>query len=287
MPSVSLIGGGAVATALARDLSAAGWSVRAWTRDRERAPAPYLELPDFAGAELVVVCVRDDAIGAVADELRRAAGQQAAPSPVVHTSGFHDSAVLQPLADAGWRTGSLHPLRSVPLARAAESGPTFAGSWFTIEGDGLARSACERLVAAVEGRALVLAGSDRARYHAAATLAAGGVVALLDAALEVLGAAGPGATGDARRAFAELSRGALDNAARVGAADALTGPLVRGDVEVVAGHLESIGEVDGGVLEVYRLLARRSLRLLRERGGSALPDGVIARLERLLGHADE
>ena len=172
----------------------------------------------------------------------------------------------------------MHPLRSVPPPPATA---TLREAWFAVEGDEAARRAAGQVVAALDGRELALSSEpgSKARYHAAATLAAGGAVGLLDAARELLG---PSAVADevAREALADLARGALENAGALGAANALTGPVARGDVDVVSGHLDVLERADPELARLYRALARRSLALARSRGGLA-PD-VAERLAGLL-----
>ena len=91
---------------------------------------------------------------------------------------------------------------------------------------------------------------------AAMSLCVNGVVALLDLALGLLP---PGADrAAAGRAFAHLTGGVLRRVATHGPRGALTGPVSRGDVEVVAGHLGVLPPEAG---EVYRVLAGRMLDL--------------------------
>ena len=74
--------------------------------------------------------------------------------------------------------------------------------------------------------------------HGAAVLAAGGVVALLDLALEAMGdVANPD---DARSALIALARASLEALEGGDAVSALTGPVARGEEEVVSRHLEAL-----------------------------------------------
>jgi predicted short-subunit dehydrogenase-like oxidoreductase (DUF2520 family) len=55
-----------------------------------------------------------------------------------------------------------------------------------------------------------------------------------------------------------LAQATLDNVAAVGAEDALTGPVARGDAETLARHLDALPAEERSV---YRALAREALRL--------------------------
>ena len=72
-------------------------------------------------------------------------------------------------------------------------------------------------------------------------------------------------------AFWPLVRAAVDNAFMVGPASALTGPIERGDLSTVEGHLAAL---DPGERDAYRALAREAARLTGRRDTA---------LDRLLG----
>jgi predicted short-subunit dehydrogenase-like oxidoreductase (DUF2520 family) len=105
-------------------------------------------------------------------------------------------------------------------------------------------------------------------------MSAGGLVALADAAVAALGAAGI-APDAALAALLPLMRSALRGVEARGLAGALTGPIVRGDAGVVAAHLGALPEE---VTPLYQLLSRRALRL----AGNRLSPEARAALERLL-----
>jgi predicted short-subunit dehydrogenase-like oxidoreductase (DUF2520 family) len=101
----------------------------------------------------------------------------------------------------------------------------------------------------------------RAAYHAGAVLSAGCAVALMASAVEALGEAGI-AEEHALVALLPLMRSALRGMEARGLAGGLTGPVVRGDAEVIAAHLKAL---PAEVAAVYRLLSLQALRLARPR----------------------
>lgn len=291
--TLGLVGSGAVATAFAVALARAGTPLVLWSRTPARArrlrgraargsPAGHVrlagELAELGALRRVLLCVADRAIAPVAAELAAAPATARRGRPVaLHTSGFHDRAPLDALARAGYATGGVHPLVALPPAETRGAVPPLAGAWFATSGVPDARRAARAIVRAVGGRELALArGADaRRRYHAAASLLAGGSVALFDAASELLEGIAPPAR--AREALASLLAGVAANVGRRGAREALTGPAARGDVEVVAGHLALLDE-DAAAL--YRAVLVRMLALASERG--SLPAARRRELERLL-----
>ena len=74
---------------------------------------------------------------------------------------------------------------------------------------------------------------SKAAYHAAAVLAAGGLVALLDAIVELGRVAGLDEAG-AMAIYGPLIDGTLANARALGVDAALTGPITRGDTGTLA-----------------------------------------------------
>jgi hypothetical protein len=70
----------------------------------------------------------------------------------------------------------------------------------------------------------------------------------------------------ALRALQPLVSGTVDNVGRLGTTKALTGPIVRGDVETVRAHVEALRGLPDGELQLYRALGRHTLEIARRRG---------------------
>lgn len=251
-----------------------------------RAPAapahPVFHLPSVRYAPLderlapsalrgVVLAVPDAALGEVAGRL---AALRLPPAPVLHLSGALGTDVLEPLARAGHPTGALHPLAA--LADPVSGARSLVGAWFAVEGGGEAGALARWIAAAADGRVLDVAPGGKPLYHAAAVLASNYVVALLDAAESLMAGAGV-ERAEARAALCRLAAGAVENVARAGPAEALTGPIARGDAPTVERHL---GRLSGEERRLYSVLGRRVLELARRRG---LDPARLHQLEQLLG----
>jgi predicted short-subunit dehydrogenase-like oxidoreductase (DUF2520 family) len=61
----------------------------------------------------------------------------------------------------------------------------------------------------------------------------------------------------------------LSNYLKLGAADSFSGPIVRGDVEIVKRHLRVLREIPGAT-EVYLALAKAALRYLPVKNRASL-----------------
>ena len=103
-------------------------------------------------------------------------------------------------------------------------------------------------------------------YHAGAVAASNYLVTLLDFATRHLQALGADRR-QALQALLPLVRGTLANVERLGIPGALTGPIARGDAATVAGHVAALRQRAPELLELYRVLARQTIPLAKERGG--------------------
>ncbi len=224
------------------------------------------------GAHVVLVATPDDAIPAVAAELARA-GAIADSQVVLHLSGLLDRRALDPLDSAGAGLGSFHPLQTIADPRTAPA--RLIGAYAGIEGDSRAMADGEWLALMLGMHPIRLTAESKPAYHAGAVFAANFLVALAGVAERLAREAGvPPA--DASRLYLPLLRGAVVNL-DAGAAHALTGPIVRGDVETIRAHLAALTAEDR---DLYRRLGLATLPLAREAG---LSMEAAARVGDVLG----
>jgi predicted short-subunit dehydrogenase-like oxidoreductase (DUF2520 family) len=228
---------------------------------------------------LVLLTVPDEAIAAVCGELA-AAGALRPGAIVAHCSGALGSDALAAARDrCGCAVGSLHPLQTFPSPD--EGVRRFDGTYCFIEGDPPAVETLERFAAAIGGVPVRIAPQAKPLYHAAAVMACNALAALLDAA-EALAAAAGIDRETFRAAMAPLVRATVDNVLSTGPAAALTGPVARGDVRTVRGHLAALAGVDAGLDRLYRAAGRRTVALAQRK---RTLDEQTAR--QLLGLLDE
>jgi predicted short-subunit dehydrogenase-like oxidoreductase (DUF2520 family) len=178
------------------------------------------------GVDLLVIATPDDEVARVA-----ASVSPVASTAVIHLSGSLGLDVL----DGHPRRGSLHPLMPLPTpaigAERLRSGITFA-----VSGDPMTRA----LAVALGGQAVEVDDHNRTSYHAAASVAANHLVALIGQVERIAATAGLPLD-----AFAGLMRAATDDALALGPRQALTGPAVRGDWDTVARHRAALGSMAG------------------------------------------
>jgi len=259
-----------VGRALGRRLRELGWKIGAVCA---RSKASARNAVRFIGAgrpqagltvqaltsRVVLLTVPDDAIPAVASELAQIGGDEWRGLIVLHTSGALDSTVLSPLKSCGAAVGSMHPLQSFSGVGA----PPLEGRVFGIEGDEPAVRVARRIARALEGTPVQLRAEKKALYHAAGALAAGHLLAMEEAGVQLLMNAGI-TRAAATKALLSLSRQVLDNYEKLGPHYAWTGPLSRGDYGVVASHQDALQEFRSEFLEAYQSVSRLAARVLSE-----------------------
>jgi predicted short-subunit dehydrogenase-like oxidoreductase (DUF2520 family) len=276
-PALAFIGVGQVGSALAVGLARAGWDVVAVSsRSEARRERMARLLPGvrvFAEpqavldeAELIFLTVPDDQVAEVAAALHLYSGQA-----LVHTSGALPASVLDVARAAGTSVASFHPL--VAFADLERALVDLAGATVALEGDETLMPLLAEVAEALGARPVRLPAQGKAPYHAAAMLAAGGLVGLLDAIAELGRAAGlDEATSLA--VYLPLARQTLANAEQLGIDDSLTGPFVRGDVGTVRGHLEALRRLAPDALPMYLAIARREMDIAaRRRTGAETAEG--------------
>lgn len=225
----AIVGAGRLGRALSCALRASGLEV----------DGPLPRGADGGAAEIVLLAVPDGEIAAAAAAIAPRAGRL-----VGHCSG---ATTLAPLAPHD--AFSLHPLMTVPAAGAAP----FAGASAAVAGDveqPRALAAATALALALGMTPIAVDDSDRAAYHAAASIASNFLVTL-EAAAERLAAT----AGVDRAALVPLVRAALENWAALGGERALTGPIARGDEATVTRQRDAVAQRTPELLELFDALA--------------------------------
>ncbi len=257
-----VIGAGRVGAVLAAAFRAAGHEIVtvAGESDASRGRAAAL-LPGVPidkptavarACDVLLLTVPDDMLANVATVLSDS-GALRPGQVVVHTSGRHGLAVLAPAARVGARTIAMHP--AMTFTGTHLDLPRLEGCVFGVTAGADERALAERLVADLGGVAMWVPEDRRTLYHAGLAHGANHLVTLVTQAMELLGAAG---ADDPAATLRPLLTAALDNALADGDA-ALTGPIVRGDVGTVRGHLHEIARTAPHTLPSYVAMARATL----------------------------
>jgi predicted short-subunit dehydrogenase-like oxidoreductase (DUF2520 family) len=215
--SVTIIGSGRVGSAITARLRERGLTVE-------------------PGAGLVVICVPDDAIAAVAAEI------PVGPW-VAHVSGATSLAALEPHR----RRLALHPLQTFTRARGPEQ---LDGAWGAITaGTDEARAVGYWLAETLGLRPFELEDEARPLYHAGAAIASNYLVTLHAVASDLFRAAGA-----PPEALVPLMKRTIENGFK------LTGPIERGDWETVEAHRRAIRAARPELEPLYDVLAEATAK---------------------------
>jgi predicted short-subunit dehydrogenase-like oxidoreductase (DUF2520 family) len=265
-PTVAIIGPGRLGSALALQLARTGYriseivsrtpasarQVRALTQTLKARSSHRQNANLEAG--LIWLCVPDREIAVLARDL--AALKIWRGKTVFHSSGALDSDTLSPLRKRGAKVASVHPLMT--FVRGAV--PTMKGITFALEGDPQAVRLARQVVHDLGARNFLIRKQDKAAYHAWGAFTSPLLVAALVTAEQVARSAGL-KTAQARRMMLPIVCQTFVNYAALGPAGSFSGPLVRGDAEIVRKHLQALKKTPEA-RAVYIALARSALRHL-------------------------
>ena len=259
MARIGVVGAGRVGAVLAAALRSAGHEITAVagesaasrTRAETLLPGVHVDKPTAVArsCDVLLLTVPDDMLGNVVAMLS-ASGAIRSGQYVVHTSGKHGVSVLAPAVRRGALGLAMHPAMTftgtdLDLAR-------LPGCVFGVTAGPDTGELAEQLVGDLGGRMMRVAEDRRTLYHAGLAHGANHLVTLVAQAMDLLRASG---ADDPAGTLRPLLSAALENALSYGDA-ALTGPIVRGDVETVRAHLADISETAPGTLESYVVMAR-------------------------------
>lgn len=288
--TLSIIGAGRVGTSLGRLWVDAGRVQVRQIMNRSLASGatasgfigqgtPIADWSALESVDLVMIAASDSALAACASSLA-ASGVLGPGAVVFHCSGAVGLEVLAPVERAGAFVARLHALKS--FAAPERAVPAFPGTYCGLEGHIEALRVLEVLVHACGGQPFRLPSAGAIFYHAAAVLVSNYLVSLIEAGLRCSAQAGF-ARSEASAMLQGLVTSTLDNVFDVGTTAALTGPIARGDTEVVRTQLAALSAADPAVAEAYRALGTLAVEV-SERQGSASP-ASLAQIRNVLAAA--
>ena len=274
---LAIVGLGSLGRVLALALHAAGYAItEIVSRDsaKSRRQAAGLALAVGArpatvqsaqwDADVIWLCVPDDAIAITAREL--AANHKNWKNKIVlHSSGALAAGELAALKRRGAAVGSAHPMNTF----VGNSKPSFAGTPFSVEGDGAAvRMAAEIAGHLNAGDVFRVSSKQKPLYHVVGSFSSPLLISLLSAAETVARKAG------VRRPQAltrRILQQTIENYLHKGADAAFSGPIRRGDIATIKKHLLALKEVPA-IREIYVALAKNAVRSLPVKRGKEIKE---------------
>jgi predicted short-subunit dehydrogenase-like oxidoreductase (DUF2520 family) len=276
-PCITIVGPGRLGRTLGLALAQAGYPVREIvSRNSPESVRKARKLAKELGAKIAVlprveadlvwVCVPDREISAIARQMAKQKPERG--RVVFHSSGALSSDELDALRKRGAAVASVHPL----MTFVAGSVASFERVPWALEGDARALVMARKITRDLGGESFIVNKLAKPAYHAWGAFLSPLLVVLLVTSEEVARKAGLSMP-QARKRMMPIVRQTLANYAALGPAGAFSGPLIRGDAEVVRMHLKALKKIPEAA-EVYRTLARVALR--------HLPTARRRELERIL-----
>lgn len=255
--TVGIIGPGRIGSALAEAFHLTGQPINAIAGRTANCPKTH-QLAQRVGAKvmspqalakccsLIFIAVPDDDITAVSDAITWTAG-----SGVVHVSGATELSALHNAVHCHAHSGGFHPLQSISQHGATAA--SFQHCTITIEADySQLNERLTGLATQLGAHINVLPAQTRMRYHAAANHASALLIALLTD-MATLWKSWGGSEENMMHALLPLMNATLTAASTKGIANALTGPLTRGDIGTLKGHLSALAALDVDLAQRYAL----------------------------------
>jgi len=165
-----------------------------------------------------------------------------------------------------------------PIASLAGGGARLGGIVWGIEGDEIVFRELQTLVQQMKGIPIDLSQVDLDLYHLAAVFASNFILGVFDVSSKLWSKSG--APISAHEALIPLARSALANWDDLGLENALTGPIVRGDVAAVAAQLRTVSGEGPNMRRLYRSLALATAELASRQAASNA--GELAEIVRSL-----
>lgn len=215
-------------------------------------------------SDVVFLSVSDNSIKSVAEEIASKVPKKHIENKVfIHLSGALTSDELSVLKDFGGYIASLHPAQT--FASKEDGWRKLYNIYFGFEGCSISKKYANTIVEGFNGTMVCIKKQDKALYHAAACIISNYTVTLSYIASEIL--TGLGFEKEAsEKVFLPLIKGTVENLESRGVLDSITGPVERGDDKIIAQHIEKIKYLDSDLLDIYKLLGRRTLKMVRDKG---------------------
>lgn len=207
--------------------------------------------------QIIWITTPDDSIEKVAEQILEL--NIKGTKTFIHASGSLTSDALGCLEKKGHRICSAHPL--LAFSDIAKAVSALKDTAFFIEGQTNALTEIKKILAETGNSYHIIDKKSKPAYHAAAAVLSNYLVTLVYASNQLFDLVGidERTLGDASLV---LVKSVLDNLQGKTPAEALTGPIKRGDAETVKKHLEVLEQNLPELTELYKVMGRETMRMI-------------------------
>ncbi len=293
---IGIIGAGKVGTTLGKYAKGHGACV---TGFYSRTESSGQESAEFTGttyfkeldslmevSDTLFITTTDAEIGKVWDCI---AGKNVKGKVICHFSGSLSSDIFSNWEETGAYVCSVHPIYAFTDKFTAYQNLT--GAAFAAEGCRTALDRMQELFRLLPNRVVEVSTAEKAKYHAATSIASNHVVGLISMAVGLMEEAGipeasaygllkPLVENNVKAIFAQKPADTSctgQEAGCRGCAQALTGPIERNDTETVKGHLSHLGRQEWE--DAYRAVGA----VVTELAGRKHPERSYSEMKKILG----
>lgn len=272
--NITLIGEGKVGSSLYQSLKRGGYQVKIVGKNKNE------QLKFTQHADLVLITVQDSYIKQVCDHIASVARPK---TIIAHCSGALSSKVLTSAKEQGCFIGSAHPLNTFPNISSAKkilTNPSH-GTYCFISGNDTARHTLHHVFSSLGFNAHYMDDNSKTMYHAACVFLCNYLTSLSEIGLQTAEQAGLNRD-EFWAAVQPLIQTTLNNISSQGTTSALSGPIVRGDIETVTGHLNALRNSSELILDTYKILGQQAIELSRNKLEDDKSDALKALLSNNL-----
>ena len=285
---IGFIGGGNVGKALglylkSHELSISGYYSRTQKSSKEAAiltnSREHITLKSLAeSSDIIFIAVPDQALKDIDCKVAAMIHEYPMYCKItwIHVSGAHSSDCLCEIKRTGCDVGSLHPLQS--FGEAKSSAKRLSRTWFTIEGTKMAVHTMKKLLDKTEGNYSLIDAENKPLYHVGACIISNFLVTLLESGINCFEKVGMERK-HILQAIEPLIEATLHNIRKKGTLDAITGPIVRGDINTILVHLCTLGERLPSEIDFYRTMAFKTVLMLE---GNRLTHKQVNKFQEIL-----
>ncbi|MFZ4590629.1 MAG: Rossmann-like and DUF2520 domain-containing protein [Ignavibacteria bacterium] len=244
MKNVTIIGVGKVGSALAIELSAAGFNIvtlidknlprlrKIKSKCRCKDVRASLKEDVIGKSDVIIICLKDDNIQKYITEISKFNFKG---KIILHTSGLLTSDIFKPLKVAGVNIGSFHPAQTFSKLSLTNN-KLLTGIYFGIEGGKNSICFIKKAAAKLKSGYVIIPKNKKALYHLSCVVSSNFLIAnfyllkMFSKSLKLT-----------ESKFLEILKPLFYNTAKnihsIGVSDSLTGPVSRGDTNTINSHL--------------------------------------------------
>lgn len=247
--SIGIIGTGALGTQIALQLHKAGYHVpviscrtkKKGTFVAKKIGCRIVTNPVdlLKSSSLIFVLTKDHQIAEIYNLLAESK-QLTASHYIGHCSGALPAKIGLNSFPENTPRFSLHPMTAV--TPNLKENVSFKGVWWTFEGNLKIKPVLKTIVKRLGGLFTEITSENKPLYHAACVMSSGFIITMLALAKQCLIKAGRN-NKDAILSILPLALSAIQNLKHLPPEKAVTGPVTRGDIEIINSHLKALSNL--------------------------------------------